>query len=231
MPFPAALPPQGGKPLCPKPKNLQRKTAKKSAKKSAQKTAAPAPAASEGEGADANVRVIKKYSNRRLYDTKDSRYITLDELRELIVSGGEFRVCTASGEDVTRQTLISMLLSGEVMGQPVFSEQTLRNMVMFTQGPMRAPMKVFFEQCVPLFASGNRALMEKFGADISSKELDSLAVLQGTMMRQLMEQYIFRSLENYLSTQKNMEKLISMQTPFPFGGMFTPPGTEEEEKK
>ena len=192
-------------------------------KKSAQKPAAD-------KNADAEVRIIKKYNNRRLYDTQDSRYITLDELKELIINGGEFRVYTTADEDVTRQTLISMLLSDEVMGQPVLSEQTLRNMVMFTQGPMRAPMKVFFEQCVPLFASGNRALMEKFGADISSKELDSLAVLQGTMMRQLMEQYIFRSLENYLSTQKNMEKLISMQTPFPFGGMFTPPGMADEDK-
>lgn len=196
------------------------------------KAAAAVNGAATEEGAAVVEHIIKKYRNRRLYDTKHSRYITLDELKELTLNGGEFRVHTPGGEDVTRQTLISMLLSGEVMGQPLFSEQTLRNMVMFTQGPMRAPMKVFFEQCVPLFASRNRMLMEKFGTDINSSELDSLAVLQGTMMRQLMEQYIFRSLENYLSTQKNMEKLIAMQglqAPFPFAALFQQPADAEED--
>lgn len=173
-------------------------------------------------------RMIKKYNNRRLYDTKNSRYITLDELKELILSGDEFRVCTTDGEDITRQTLLSILLSGEVMGQPLFSEQALRNMVMFMQGPMRGPMKVFFEQCMPMFAQSNRELMEKFGATLGGGELDSLAVLQGTMVRRLMEQYVFRGLENYLSTQKNMEKMMSMQAPFPFANMFAPPDREAE---
>ncbi|MCH9757513.1 MAG: hypothetical protein K0U19_00185 [Proteobacteria bacterium] len=174
-------------------------------------------------------RIIKKYNNRRLYDSQNSRYITLDELKELIINGEEFRVCTASGEDVTRQTLISILLAGEVMGQPLFSEQTLRNMVMFMQGPMRGPMKVFFEQCLPLFARSNSELIEKFGSQIGSKELDSLAVLQGNMVRQLMEQYVFRGLENYLTTQKNMEKMMSIQNPLSFANMFTPPTDKSQE--
>lgn len=176
---------------------------------------------------EAEERVIKKYSNRRLYDGKNSRYITLDELKELIVNGEDFRVCNASdGEDITRQTLISILFSGEVMGQPFFSEQTLRNMVMFMQGPMRGPMRVFVEQCMPLFARSNSELAEKFGHSISGQDLDSLAVLQGNMVRQVMEQYVFRGLENYLATQKNIEKMVSMQTKtmFPFSNMPGMPG-------
>lgn len=192
--------------------------------------------AKEKSTAASGERIIKKYNNRRLYDTGRSCYITLDELKEMIVNGEEFRVCTTDGEDITRQTLITVLLSGEVMGQPLFSEQTLRNMVMFMQGPMRGPMKVFFEQCLPLFARSNSELMEKFGSAIGSSELDSLAILQGKMVRQLMEQYVFRSLESYLSAQKNMEKMMSMQTAFPFGSLFNPaqsmmqPPEPEEDK-
>ena len=164
-------------------------------------------------------RIIKKYSNRRLYDKQQSRYITLEELKELVLAGEDFRVVTTQGEDITSQTLITMLVSGEVMGQPMFSEQNLRNMVMFMNGPMRGPMTVFFEQCMPLFARSQEQLMEKFGSPVGGKELESLAVLQGNFVRQMMEQYVCRGLENYLTAQKNMEKMMSMQS-FSFPNVY-----------
>lgn len=175
-------------------------------------------------------RIIKKYSNRRLYDKRQSRYITLDELKDLVLAGEDFRVLTTQGEDITSQTLITMLVSGEVMGQPVFSERNLRNMVMFMNGPMRGPLAVFFDQCMPLFARSQKELMEKFGASVGGKELESLAVLQGNFVRQMMEQYVCRGLENYLTTQKNMEKMMAMQ-PFPFSAMYSSGGEGESFKK
>lgn len=194
-------------------------------KPAAKKTAAKKTAA----GADSGTpRIIKKYPNRRLYDTQTSRHITLEELKEWIVSGEDFRVFSADGEDITRQTLISILVSAEVMGQPLFSEQSLRNMVMFMQGPMRGPMRIFFEQCLPLFAHGNQQLMSKFGPLAGSRELENIALLQGGMVRQLMEQYVFRALENYLSAQKNMEKIMSLQAPFPFQTMLDVPPPPED---
>lgn len=179
-----------------------------------------------GQGAQgtqgAGVRLIKKYNNRRLYDSQNSCYIKLDELKEMILNGEEFRVLNVSGEDVTSQTLISILLSEELMGQPIFSEQMLRNMVMFTQGPMRGPMLAFLEQCLPLFMQGNRQLLERFGGRLGAKEMESLVVLQSNMIRQMMEQYVFRGLENYLSTQKSMEKFMSLSDPFNFKNFLLP---------
>lgn len=167
-------------------------------------------------------RIIKKYSNRRLYDTEQSRYISLDDLKEMILDGTEFRVLTTKNEDITSPTLISILMSSEVMGQPVFSEQNLRSMVMFMHGPMRGVMRVFLEQCMPLFVQTQQQLVEKYGADaLGQGELENLAVLQGTIVRQLMEQYVCRGMENYLSVQKNMENAMKMQ-PFTFPAAFNP---------
>ena len=207
---------------------MARKPAKKAKAVAAKKKPVKKPSAQKTAASGAP-RIIKKYPNRRLYDTQTSCHITLDELKEWIVAGEDFRVHSAEGEDITRQTLISILVSAEVMGQPLFSEQSLRNMVMFMQGPMRGPMRVFFEQCLPLFARGNEQLMNKFGALAGSRELENLALLQGGMVRQLMEQYVFRVLENYLSAQKNMEKIMAMQTPFPFQNMLDfPPESENK---
>ena len=183
-------------------------------------------------------RLIKKYSNRRLYDTEQSRYITLDELKEMVLAGVDFAVITAKGEDITSPTLLSILLSSEVMGQPVFSEQNLRSMVMFMHGPMRGPAKVFFDQCVPLFVRTQQQLVEKFGTNIEHQDLENLAILQGNFVRQVMEQYICRNLENYLATQKNMETFLNQSLPFNnlFGmtpedmaaGFFRPRGEKKD---
>lgn len=174
-------------------------------------------------------RVIKKYSNRRLYDARQSRYITLEELKEMVLSGEEFTVVTAKNEDITSQTLLAVLLSSEVMGRPVFSEQNLRNMVMFMHGPMRGPVRIFFEQCMPMFAERQREMMEKFGPTMpGGAELENLAMLQGSFVRQLMERYVCRSLENYMATQKNMEQL--MHQSFPFPNFFKPEDGKDEKE-
>jgi polyhydroxyalkanoate synthesis repressor PhaR len=183
-------------------------------------------------------RVIRKYSNRRLYDTEQSRYITLDELKNMILAGTPFSVLTAKGEDITSSALLSVLLGSEVMGRPVFSEQNLRSMVMFMHGPMRGPARVFFEQCMPLFLQAQASLTEKLGGNINERDLENLALLQGNFVRQVMEQYVCRGLENYLATQKNMERMMAAQT-MPFqnifnmmsGGGAPPPESPPEDKK
>ena len=95
-------------------------------------------------------RVVRKYSNRRLYDSRQSKYINLDELKDLILAGEPLQVVNASdGADITRQTLVQVLLSEEVFGEPVFSEQSLRNLILFFRGPMRGPMSVFLTSAPP----------------------------------------------------------------------------------
>src|SRR3546814_9319472 len=71
-------------------------------------------------------RVIKKYPNRRLYDTDISSYITIEDVRQLIVDGEDFEVRDAkSGDDLTRQVLLQIIAEHEQDGQPMLSTQLL----------------------------------------------------------------------------------------------------------
>jgi polyhydroxyalkanoate synthesis repressor PhaR len=88
-------------------------------------------------------RVIKKYPNRRLYDTQSSSYVTLAEVRSLVMKHEAFQVVDAkTGEDVTRAMLLQIILEAETGAGPMFSEAALANMIrmhgMAAQGPMGA---------------------------------------------------------------------------------------------
>lgn len=72
------------------------------------------PPAREAAGADPNVTLIKKYGNRRLYDTRRSRYVTLDDLVEIVARGEEMRVVDAqTGEDLTKRVMTQIILHEE----------------------------------------------------------------------------------------------------------------------
>ena len=71
-------------------------------------------------------RLIKKYPNRRLYDTKTSVYITLVDVKKLVVEGEEFQVVDAkTGEELTRSILLQIILEEEAAGAPMFSSDVL----------------------------------------------------------------------------------------------------------
>ncbi|HRO64582.1 polyhydroxyalkanoate synthesis repressor PhaR, partial [Thermomonas sp.] len=75
-------------------------------------------------------RVIKKYPNRRLYDTSTSTYVTLAEVRQLVMNGETVAVRDAkSGEDLTRSILLQIILEEEAGGAPMFSEAALANII------------------------------------------------------------------------------------------------------
>ena len=72
----------------------------------------------------AQLRTIKKYPNRRLYDTEISSYITLEEVRQLVLDHEEFEVRDAkSGDDLTRSVLLQIISEHEERGQPMFTTQ------------------------------------------------------------------------------------------------------------
>ena len=172
-------------------------------------------------------RVVRKYSNRRLYDAGQSRYITLDELKDLILAGEPLRVVNAAdGADITRQTLAQVLLSEEAFGEPVFSEQSLRNLILFFRGPMRGPMAAFFDQFAPMFMDAQKRLTARLGSRANPEELNYFAAMQGRMVRRLLENYAFRALENYLTAQQRAEEGMERMMSMPMFGMaqyFSPP--------
>ena len=84
-------------------------------------------------------RLIRKYSNRRLYDTAASRHVTLDDLRQLIVAGERIKVVDdKSGEDLTRAVLLQIIAEQEQFGMPVLGSELLEMIIRFYGGPMQA---------------------------------------------------------------------------------------------
>lgn len=179
--------------------------------------------------ADEENRIIKKYANRRLYDSGKSRYITLEELKQMVIDGETFRVQEAkTGEDITRATLLQALLAEESFDHPVLSEQNLRNLVAFFHGPFRGPMSAYLEQCLPVFVESQRKLREKFGTTLSTAEMEDIAALQGAMTRRVLEQYIIGGMENFVSAQKQMQNnMQNIMSGFPLPDFFAPPNKKD----
>jgi len=103
----------------------------------------------------ASPRVIKKYPNRRLYDTRVSSYITLEEVRQLVLSNEAFEVRDAkTNEDLTRAVLLQIIAEHEQHGQPIFSTALLSQIIRFygdamqgfVGGYLENSLKVFLEQ-------------------------------------------------------------------------------------
>ena len=91
--------------------------------------ASPAPAPDERP---AGPRVLKKYPNRRLYDTRTSSYITLAEVKQMVLDAEPFEVRDAkSGEDLTRSILLQIILDEETGGVPMFTTQMLAQLIRF----------------------------------------------------------------------------------------------------
>ena len=114
-----------------------------------QKKEAEAAAAAEG---GEPLRVIKKYPNRRLYDTNTSSYITLAEVKALVMRGEHFVVRDAkSSEDLTRSILLQIILEEETAGVPLFSEKMLANIIRFYGHSMQDFMGSYLEKNLQIF--------------------------------------------------------------------------------
>lgn len=92
-------------------------------------------------------RLIRKYSNRRLYDTSGSRHVTLDDLRQLVVAGEKIKVVDdKSGEDLTRSVLLQIIAEQEQFGLPVLGSELLELIIRFYGSPMQALLSRYLEQ-------------------------------------------------------------------------------------
>jgi len=120
------------------------------ARKPAAKSTQTEPQGAAPEGAPAAEaqpqRVIKKYPNRRLYDTQTSSYVTLTEIKQLVMGGQPFVVRDAkSGEDLTRSLLLQIILEEESAGVPMFTEGVLANIIRFYGHAMQGHMGAYLE--------------------------------------------------------------------------------------
>ena len=108
-----------------------------------------------GDSATASaVRVLKKYPNRRLYDTQTSSYITLADVKQMVLDGQDFQVRDAkSSEDLTRSILLQIILEEESVGVPMFSTQALEQIIRYYGHAMQGVMGSFLEQNLQAFTA------------------------------------------------------------------------------
>nr|pir hypothetical protein 4 - Chromatium vinosum [Allochromatium vinosum] len=137
-------------------------------------------------------RIIKKYPNRRLYDTEVSRYITLADVRDLVMSGQPFRVLdSANDSDITRSILLQIMLEEEETGgQPLFSANMLAQIIRFYGGTLQGTFARYLESSLDLFAKQQqevtKALTDNpFGTvtRLTQKNVEIWADLQDELMR------------------------------------------------
>jgi polyhydroxyalkanoate synthesis repressor PhaR len=107
-------------------------------------------------------RLIRKYTNRRLYDTADSRHVTLDDLRQLIVAGEKIKVVDdKSGEDLTRSVLLQIISEQEQFGSPVLGAELLEMIIRFYGGPMQALLSRYLEQAFTTMLRQQEAVQQE----------------------------------------------------------------------
>ena len=110
----------------------------------------------------ANPRIIKKYPNRRLYDTETSTYITLAEVRDLVLQYKEFMVQDAkSGDDLTRSILLQIILEEESGGVPMFSQDMLANIIRYYGHAMQGLMGSYLERSINTFHEAQKRFQEQ----------------------------------------------------------------------
>lgn len=110
----------------------------------------------------AELRIIKKYPNRRLYDTEISRYITLEDIRNLVRDEIEFQVIdTSSQEDITRNILLQIILEQESSGKPLLTTNVLAQMIRFYGDTVHSLFAPYLEQSLSLFSEQQRRIQEQ----------------------------------------------------------------------
>lgn len=120
-------------------------------------------------------RVIKKYANRRLYDTETSQTITLNDVRDMIGAGESVQVIEArSGADVTRQVLLQIVADQEMMGRPVLSDEFLETMIRVNSNPMRDMARDYLEKVMTHLESQQQSLEKAFQATLGNSGLEGL---------------------------------------------------------
>lgn len=110
---------------------------------------------------------IKKYANRRLYDTESSAYVTLDRLAQMIRDGRDFEVLDAkSGEDITRQVLTQIIVEEEARGSTLLPVNFLRQLIGMYGNSMQSMVPQYLESAMASFEKNHAAFRDAFGTNI-----------------------------------------------------------------
>lgn len=180
--------------------------------------------AAEGEAAPAGVRILKKYPNRRLYDTRTSSYITLADVKKMVLESQDFEVRDAkTGEDLTRSILLQIILEEETGGVPMFSSPMLSNIIRFYGHAMQGMMGSYLEKNLQTFVEIQQRFADQtkglYDAQNFTPEMWSQFLSgQAPMVQGLMGNYLEQSKNLFVQMQEQMAK----QAESLFPGFGTP---------
>lgn len=186
-------------------------------------------------------RVIKKYPNRRLYDTATSSYITLTDVKLLVLDNVDIQVLDAkTQDDITRSVLLQIILEEENGGMPMFSYEVLTQFIRFYGQAMQGVMGPFLEKNLQLFAQMQQKLQEQTKAMYGENSVFNNTLwgeylkMQGPAMQNMMSNYLEQSTGLFLEMQSRMQdqaKHLFSGFTFPMYGAGNEPKDDDEKKK
>jgi polyhydroxyalkanoate synthesis repressor PhaR len=182
------------------------------------------------------IRLIKKYPNRRLYDTTTSSYITLVDVKQLVLDQVKFKVVDAkSEEDLTRSILLQIILEEEGSGTPMFSSEMLCQIIRFYGHALQEMMGGYLEKNIQTFMEIQSKLQDQGVTKLDDNPMlnaegySQFVKMQGPAIQGLMSNYLEQSASAFLDMQQQMQKQArNMFGNFAFTGM---PSSDVDEKK
>ncbi|MFD1260567.1 polyhydroxyalkanoate synthesis repressor PhaR [Entomomonas asaccharolytica] len=155
------------------------------------------------------IHLIKKYANRRLYDSHTSTHITLQDIRNYVIEEIPFQVVEAkSGEDITRSILLQIIQDAETDGDPIFSSQALKNIIRF-YGPFQGMLGSYLEKTLESVME-----IQKQSGMPSTEAWTDFMSSQMPVMQKVMQEYLERTKQLYMNTQNMFGMFPTFPTPF-----------------
>jgi len=165
-------------------------------------------------------RLIKKYPNRRLYDTQTSTYVTLSDIKNLVMGNEVFKVVDAkTEEDLTRNILLQIILEEEAGGAPVFSSQMLSQIIRFYGNSMQGLMGNYLDKTMQSFVDIHNKLGDQtkgLGAGSTPEAWSQMMNIQNPLMQGLMGNYMEQSKDLFIKMQEQMQGSQNLFGNFPF---------------
>ena len=187
------------------------------------------------------VRTIKKYPNRRLYDTANSGYITLADVKQMVLEQIDFQVIDAkSGDDLTRPILLQIILEEESGGLPMFSSEMLTQMIRFYGTAQQTMMGQYMEQNVKAFLAIQKKLQDQAKQIYGDKMMitpdlwKQFMQMQAPAMQGMLGNYLEQSAKLFMDMQQRMQdqtRGIFSAFPFPAFGAGQQTAPEDEGKR
>ena len=120
-----------------------------------------------------DIRLIKKYPNRRLYDTQESCYITLEDTRKMVLDNSSFKVVDQkTGEDITRSILLQIIMEQESSGEPLFNSDVLSQFIRNYGDSSRDNFTSFLQASMQMFTEQQSALVSKMDEALQASPMD-----------------------------------------------------------